>query len=1163
MRKKRDVLLSLMLILCAVLALVFIFKDSLIIAGLQCLIKRSLNEELSYEEKIWRDGSLSLKNVKMGPLLSAHQLTIDFSWKKPFSLQTHVHVSHPTLTISSDQENIAPVFAIPSYFFDIHWRVDQGTLQVLYQNEMRSFNFDFLSGDQKEEIGIATFYDEERELLVSFDLTHVDHQVQVVIEMPSVLLEKLPILNSSYLVKASGLITLQGVILLSEKNEINSLSTSCHIESLTLKNLTDNFSLEAKSCQALFTYSSQEGQSFWKALQTDIMLENASLSLGQAASLDLFRCDQISGQFGGIFANNHLKQLRCHNTQILNGYIQLIDEHLQGFVEKTHFSGIFDHEKSWQITSLECDLNQGMISSPNWVATCNGKVAICDDAFQTTLLKADFKGIPVDICLEGPFETFEMTTEFVADSKSFLEFIMNKKLESAFSYPMTFKGVTKKHTQGYSFSGCVSAFEEEIKLGVELGSSGDIKEGWLSSQKCTEKILQPFNFIPFSAEMSFCATFDTKAIDCFIQASHLHFKTESLEINLPHLGLKDSQFLNKDNWAHLTYTFSEGQPKITFPFKEATIKGESFELSNLKGEAEFKDESLFLTCEQAKVPLNTQCQLNNVRFDGVFDFQKKKSDISHLKADFIFDHKKNYQVTAESIIYLMQEDPCYTFDMKVAEKDGSLPILDLHGQAVQKESLQTSFSLHGNFYELELEIKGKKIADQWILEKMRLEDFNLQGSFLKTQEKWFCPYWEFKWKDVAAKGDAFYDVDHLSLKISKLEGLLSSSYNVRSDSYSHLFFSPDFALKDLSLTAYKDGKKEGALLVDCITYNQGLRIGKVNLAVEGFNIPHPLSMSWQDHVMTLTHQDSTLTAFFSQKGDCEEIRGNFLGLRVNLHQEKKPAFFTGSINIDDGSQLASFCPKHLFFLQDVYKLELKGLWQKNEEGFAFSGEIFGKDFSVKGYQLETFHAKLDFKPSSILMKEIDVSDKSGSFFIRQLSCMYNQKTLKWQVAAPLMRAKDIKPVKLCTKKSPISQDKPFCIRSLVFENLEGDLGDVSSFTADGSFNFTNAYKKEFSIFDAPLEVVKNFGFDPALFTPISGEVFCYLKNGALHFSDLKNTYSEGHRSQFYLASDPSYIDLKGEVNIYLRLKQDVVLKLGEPFSLNIYGSIDDLKYKLR
>ncbi len=1387
MRKKRRSILGLVIVLCAVAGLVFVFRGSLITVGLQWIIKRSVHEDLSYEEKSWKDGSLSLRGVKVGHLLSADQLDIDFVWKRPFSLETQVNLSHPKIVINPGQKKDGlAAFVIPSSFLAIKWKVDEGVFEVPYQGETRSLNFNFLSGEKKEEIGIWTLYDDEGVLLLSLNLSHADHQVQVLMEMPPVSLEKLPFLNSlstsfhqnvdiglrqspgieivedgssiaeiqppssttqsqelsrnsnvnilmkrcTSWEKATGTITLQGVLFLDKKGEISSLSTSLHAQSLALKNLTGDFSLEGESLQALLTYSAQANKSFWELLQIDVMLQKASLCLVK----DLFRCEGISGQLGGVVGNADLKQLRCRNIELLNGYVQLPSKQIQGFIEKANFSGTFDQKESWKIASFECDLTQGTLSSQDWASSnLNGKITICDHAFQKSLLKGEFKGMPVEISLAGPLDEFEMTTEFLGDSKSWFELLMGESSDGISSFPIALKGLTKKHPQGYSFSGHLSAFEEEIKLGVELDPSGDVKEGWFCSQKCTEKIMQPFAPVAISGEISFCGTFDTEIINCFIQGSNLRCQTESLEISLPRLGLKNIEFLNTEGWAHVTYLFAEKQPKITFPFKEVAIKSQGFELENLQGNAAFEGDRLLLThlagkykdiqmqleaecvvssgnvdlfvegkwvegkletllalsdiktpatgwfvsgqtpfqitaknilnkpeidmqmavfCENVKVPLTSHYQLDNLRFDLTFDSQEKKSKISHLAGDFAFENNQRYQVNAESIVYLTEGSPTYTFDVKLTEKEELLPILNLQGQGVQKSSSHTSFSLKGVFcgavldevkfdvkdgkevtsfsstsrfqgkdlirqlnflqdigvsscdpvildkvamlegevagklffspnigllFEAEgnnlkidqedistFELKGKKIADQWILEKMRVGDFNLKGSLLKAQEKWFCPYWEFKWKDVVAKGDASYDFDNLAIRISKLEGLLPASYNVRSDGYSHLFFSPDFVLKDLYLTAYKDGKKEGVFSAEHVAYNQhAWKADGVNLSVEGFNFPDPLTISWQDQAILVTNKDKYLTASFSKRGDCEEITGDFFGLTLHLHQEKTPSLFVGTIKIEDGSELAAFSPKHLFFLKDIQRVELKGLWQKKDEGVAFLGDVFGKDFSVKGCQIEEFHAKLDFNPTTILMKEIHLSDKSGVCSIRQLRCVQNQETLKWMVTAPLIRGKDIKPSFLRTRESPVAQEKPFCIRSLVFENFQGELGDLSSLTGHGSFNFTNAYKKEFSIFDAPLELVKNFGFDPALFTPISGQVICHLKNGTLRFSDLKNTYSEGHRSQFYLAPDPSYIDLTGNLNINLRLKQDVVLKLGEPFALNIHGGMGNLKYKIR
>ncbi|MFS8563905.1 MAG: hypothetical protein LVR00_06160 [Rhabdochlamydiaceae bacterium] len=252
-------------------------------------------------------------------------------------------------------------------------------------------------------------------------------------------------------------------------------------------------------------------------------------------------------------------------------------------------------------------------------------------------------------------------------------------------------------------------------------------------------------------------------------------------------------------------------------------------------------------------------------------------------------------------------------------------------------------------------------------------------------------------------------------------------------------------------------------------------------------------------------------------------------------------------------------------MQGTQGLELRGLWEKKEEGVTFVGDVFGQNLTLKGYQIEDFHAKLNCAIDAVVIREAHFSDRAGTLSIKQLNFSKNKETQKWHINIPLVRGRDIHPSNLRKQGAPTPQEKPFHIRNLVFENIQGEIGNLLSLRGWGSFNFTNAYKKEFSIFDTPLEVIKNLGFDPGLFTPVSGQVSCQLKNGQLCLLDLKNTHSEGMCSQFYLAPDlePSYIDLAGNVCVNLRMKQDVVLKFGEPFTVSIQGNVDKPRYKLR
>jgi len=63
---------------------------------------------------------------------------------------------------------------------------------------------------------------------------------------------------------------------------------------------------------------------------------------------------------------------------------------------------------------------------------------------------------------------------------------------------------------------------------------------------------------------------------------------------------------------------------------------------------------------------------------------------------------------------------------------------------------------------------------------------------------------------------------------------------------------------------------------------------------------------------------------------------------------------------------------------------------------------------------------------------------------------------------------------------------------------------------------------------------------------------------------LKNAYSDGKRSKFYLSSyKDSFIGLDGELFIDIKMKQYVLLKITEPFTLSIRGNLSKTKYSLR
>lgn len=123
---------------------------------------------------------------------------------------------------------------------------------------------------------------------------------------------------------------------------------------------------------------------------------------------------------------------------------------------------------------------------------------------------------------------------------------------------------------------------------------------------------------------------------------------------------------------------------------------------------------------------------------------------------------------------------------------------------------------------------------------------------------------------------------------------------------------------------------------------------------------------------------------------------------------------------------------------------------------------------------------------------------------------------------------------------------------------------MESFRGKGHLDFINTFKRETNLLDIPIEIIGRIGFDPLIFIPVIGKFEFEMREGKIFLKDLKNAYSDGKRSRFYLSSyKDSFIGLDGELFIDIKMKQYVLLKITEPFTLSIRGNLSKPKYSLR
>lgn len=304
----------------------------------------------------------------------------------------------------------------------------------------------------------------------------------------------------------------------------------------------------------------------------------------------------------------------------------------------------------------------------------------------------------------------------------------------------------------------------------------------------------------------------------------------------------------------------------------------------------------------------------------------------------------------------------------------------------------------------------------------------------------------------------------------------------------------------------------------------------------------------------------------------ESCQGSLYGLDVQLRKEaskkvKNTDVLVGNIKID-GKEIIALVPEELQERVKKWKVgsgyELEGSLNLKKEGpelLQFIGQLKGKDFSLFGYEFKALLSDAEITPSSITLKNLSCDDEAGHLQIKQIKL--TKDIDQWTLDIPLVQAKDLRPSvmhKIDAENRPV---KPLTIKNCTISGIKGVLGDLKTITGKGSLNFTNAYKKEYSLLDLPFEMLKDLGLDFNMLTPVIGEANFVISLEKCVLTDLQ-AFSESRRSQFFLhESEKSYLDFDGNLHLDLKLKQDVTLKIAEPFTLNVRGKLEKPKYMLR
>lgn len=496
----------------------------------------------------------------------------------------------------------------------------------------------------------------------------------------------------------------------------------------------------------------------------------------------------------------------------------------------------------------------------------------------------------------------------------------------------------------------------------------------------------------------------------------------------------------------------------------------------------------------------------------------------------------------------------------------------------------------------QLSVKGEKIGNEWIIEKLMTDQLQLKSHLIaEPNGNFFIPSFELIAQGAQCVGEGKYD--------EKKKALLFTLHSLRKEWGGSLLRA--VAQGEVHIPSLQvEGK--GALEVDLLTpvplkaktkkefpftFSKG---AGVTLKECAFLLPShqaechfeeialqpdlssgkakkilvklPEQEVWPFHEATFESRGGQTRVKIKDvptseglhllvSSQLERIQGTLQGCGIDL--TKNGPRYTGSVKLDFSS-LSRFLP------QKMKGAAGEGYELVGDFAFAplsFQGQLRGKEFMLCGYLFDRLEAQAELGTEKVILRNAQLHDPAGHLHIKALKCAKLLKPAKWFVEAPLLQLSDFRPSLLHKVGKPVREQKPFTIKRFTLLDLSGALDDLNSFEATGELHFTNSLKKSFSFVDLPLEMIKDWGLDPGLFTPIYGEIDVKLRAGKLHFLNLKNSYSDARRSQFFLADQgTSYLDLNGNLHLDLRMKQNVSLKWTEPFVLKVRGTLDKPKY---
>ena len=318
------------------------------------------------------------------------------------------------------------------------------------------------------------------------------------------------------------------------------------------------------------------------------------------------------------------------------------------------------------------------------------------------------------------------------------------------------------------------------------------------------------------------------------------------------------------------------------------------------------------------------------------------------------------------------------------------------------------------------------------------------------------------------------------------------------------------------------------------------------------------------------------------------LQGEFSGCSFLLCEDKesmsnhKGSVLQGKVSID----LNRLCPlltTHMaeaikkFKMGSSYSLDghfwINPDWRNTLlETVSFKGTLASKEAILKGYQVQSLQADLQYVPGRLDMQNFSIQDPAGEARAASIIATLDQTQDRWMLFVPRLTVKNFRLFLLRDAEFP--DDEPhskfhsLIVKRVDLQNFAGELNKQLTWQAEGNLHFFNPSRKNLSnpFLAIPAEIIMRWGLDPQVLNPVTGIIYFNLQGDRFYLTRFKDVFSEGRGSKFYLAQgrNPSWIDFDGNLSVQVRMKQyNLIFKIAELFTLSIQGNIKKPRYTLQ